>query len=62
MLVSKTVKVHDDTHRVLKAMKERNRSESMDEVIRSLIKGATGRSVEQYSSPKNNTMLSSFAE
>lgn len=61
MLVVKGVKVHGDTHRVLKAIKEKNRSKSMDEVIRSLIKGATGKSVEEYSSPKDNTRLPSFA-
>lgn len=62
MLVIKGVKVHDDTHRVLKSIKSRNRSRSMDEVIRSLIKGATGKSVEEYSSQKDNTRLSSFAD
>ena len=62
MLVTKGVKVHGDTHRVLKAIKEKNRSKSMDEVIRSLIKGATGKSVEMYSAQKDNTRLSSFAE
>jgi hypothetical protein len=62
MLVIKGVKVHSDTHRVLKAIKEKNRSKSMDEVIRSLVKGATGKSVEEYSSPRNNTRLSSFAD
>jgi hypothetical protein len=62
MLVTKGVKVHADTHRVLKAIKERNRSKSMDEVIRSLVKGATGRSVEEHSAQKNNMRLSSFAE
>jgi hypothetical protein len=62
MLVIKGVKVHGDTHKVLKSIKARNRSRSMDEVIRSLIKGATGKSVEEYSSPKNNTRLPSFSE
>ncbi|MDG6915069.1 MAG: hypothetical protein JRN23_00950 [Nitrososphaerota archaeon] len=62
MLVIKGVKVHGDTHKVLKAIKERNRSKSMDEVIRSLIRGATGKSVEEYSSVKDNARLSSFAE
>jgi hypothetical protein len=62
MLVIKGVKVHSDTHRVLKMIKERNRSKSMDDVIRSLIKGATGKSVEAYTPQKNNTRLSSFAE
>ncbi len=62
MLVTKSVKVHADTHQVLKTIKTRNRSKSMDEVIRALIKGATGRSVEQYSPQKNNARLPSFAE
>jgi len=62
MLVTKGVKVHGDTHRVLKAIKERNRSKSMDEVIRSLVKGATGKSVEEHAAQKNNTRLPSFAE
>jgi hypothetical protein len=56
------VKVHDDTHRVLKAIRDRNRSGSMDEVIRSLVKGATGKTIEQYETQKNNARLSSFAE
>ena len=38
MLVTKSVSVHADTHNVLKAIKEKNRNKSMDEVIRSLIK------------------------
>jgi hypothetical protein len=62
MLVTKSVKVHGDTHDVLKAIKEKNRNKSMDEVIRSLIKGATGKSVEEHSALPNNTRLSSFAE
>lgn len=62
MLVIKGVKVHDDTHRVLKTIKTRNRSKSMDEVIRALIKGATGKSVEEYSTPKNNARLPSFSQ
>jgi hypothetical protein len=62
MLVTKGVKVHADTHRVLKSIKEKNRSKSMDEVIRSLVKGATGKTVEQYSSQAGNARLSSFVE
>jgi hypothetical protein len=62
MLVTKGVRVHADTHRVLKAIKERNRSKSMDEVIRALVKGATGNSVEQHSPQKDNARLPSFVE
>jgi len=61
MLVTKGVKVHADTHKVLKSIKEKSRSKSMDEVIRSLVKGATGKSVEQYSTQKENARLSAFA-
>jgi hypothetical protein len=62
MITVKGVKVHSDTHRVLLSLKSKNRSKSMDEVIKALIKGATGKSVEQYSSPKNNARLLSFTE
>jgi len=58
----KGVKVHDDTHRVLKQLKEQRRSRSMDEVIRDLVKGATGRSVEQFVSQKKNTRLTTFID
>ncbi len=62
MIPTKGVKVHKDTHRVLKLLKERSRSKSIDEVVRSLIKGATGKSVEQFSPPKNYARLTSFVE
>jgi predicted CopG family antitoxin len=60
MLVIKDVKVHDDTHRVLKMIKAQNRSKSMDEVIRELVKKGTGKSIEQYSSQKKNVKLTTF--
>jgi len=60
MLIIKGVKVHDDTHKVLKLLKAQNRSKSMDEVIRELVRKGTGRSVEQYSSQKKNVKLTSF--
>jgi predicted CopG family antitoxin len=60
MLVIKDVKVHDDTHRVLKLLKAQNRSKSMDEVIRELVKKGTGKSIEQYSSQKKNSKLTAF--
>ena len=52
MLVIKSVKVHGDTHRVLKLIKEQRRAKSMDEVVRDLVKGATGKSVEQFASQR----------
>jgi hypothetical protein len=60
MLVIKDVKVHDDTHKVLKLIKAQNRNKSMDEVIRDLVKRGTGKSVEQYSPQKKNTKLTNF--
>jgi tRNA/tmRNA/rRNA uracil-C5-methylase (TrmA/RlmC/RlmD family) len=60
MLVIKDVKVHEDTHTVLKFLKAQNRSKSMDEVIRDLVRKGTGRSVEQYSQQKKNAKLTSF--
>jgi hypothetical protein len=61
MLVIKSVKVHGDTHRVLKLIKEQRRATSMDEVVRDLVRGATGKSVEQFASQKNSK-LTSFIE
>jgi predicted CopG family antitoxin len=60
MLIIKDVKVHDDTHKVLKLLKAQNRNKSMDEVIRELVKKGTGKSVEQYSSQKKNAKLTAF--
>jgi hypothetical protein len=60
MLVIKDVKVHQDTHAVLKLLKTQNRNRSMDEVIRELVRNGTGRSVEQYSQQKKNSKLTSF--
>ena len=62
MLVIKSVKVHEDTHKVLKLIKEQRRAKSMDEVIRDLVRGATGKSVEQFASQKKNSKLTSFLE
>ncbi|MDG6953573.1 MAG: hypothetical protein JRN16_02660 [Nitrososphaerota archaeon] len=41
----KSVKVHDDTHRALKALKASRRSASIDQVIREMIKASTGAPV-----------------
>lgn len=41
----KSVKVHDDTHRALKLMKESRRGKSIDQVIRELIRESTGEQV-----------------
>jgi len=43
--LAKSVKVHDDTHRALKRLKAKQRSRSMDEVIRGMIRTSTGSPV-----------------
>ncbi|MBI3840710.1 MAG: hypothetical protein HY297_01940 [Thaumarchaeota archaeon] len=40
--MAKTVRVHDDTHEVLKLLKAQRRSASLDEVIREMVKSSTG--------------------
>ena len=58
-VVAKSVKVHDDTHRVLKQLKAQKRSKSVDEVIRELIKQSTGLAVEKTGT-KKTTELTTF--
>ena len=51
--MGKSVRVHDDTHRTLMLLKARRRSQSIDQVIREMIRAATGASVGQVrSGPK----------
>jgi len=57
----KSVKVHDDTHRVLKELKIRTRGRSIDEVIRGMIRTATGASVERFVG-KKSAQLTSYME
>jgi predicted transcriptional regulator len=45
MVMGKSVRVHDDTHRALKRLKSKTRSASLDQVIREAIKASTGDSV-----------------
>ena len=58
--MAKSVKVHDDTHRVLKELKTQKRSRSMDEVIRELIRLSTGMPVERLASKPKAAALTSF--
>jgi predicted CopG family antitoxin len=57
--VVKSVKVHDDTHRVLKQLKAQRRSKSVDEVIREMIKQSTGTPVEKTGTRKS-TEITTF--
>jgi hypothetical protein len=63
MLKLRGVKVHDDTHRVLKVLKSQARGKSLDEVIRGMIRASTGRTVEQHLAvEKNNLKLTAYLQ
>jgi predicted site-specific integrase-resolvase len=62
MLKVRGVKVHDDTHTALKLIKVQKRSKSIDEVIRDLIKMATGKSVEKYGMQIKERELTSYLQ
>ncbi len=62
MLKIKGVKVHDDTHRLLKQLKLQRRSRSIDEVIREMVRAATGKSVEQLLASPGNVKLTSYVQ
>lgn len=61
-MLTKSVKVHDDTHRVLKEMKAERRSKSVDQVIREMIREATGSPVEKIASKRKGDELTAFME
>ncbi|MDV3243743.1 MAG: ribbon-helix-helix protein, CopG family [Nitrososphaerales archaeon] len=58
--MAKSVKVHDDTHRVLKQMKAQRRSRSVDEVIREMIRQSTGNPVEKTQMKQKAAELTSY--
>jgi len=58
--MTKSVRVHDDTHRALKQMKASRRSASIDQVIRDLIKATTGKPVEQVRSNSKADELTKY--
>jgi hypothetical protein len=60
--MAKSVKVHDDTHLVLKRMKNQGRSKSVDAVIRAMIKQATGKEVSELSKSDKNPSLTKYME
>ena len=60
--MAKSVKVHDDTHRVLKQMKAQRRSKSVDEVIREMIKQSTGNPVEKTGTKKATELTTFLSE
>jgi len=58
--LAKTVKVHEDTHKALKQLKLHGRKESLDEVIREMIRATTGLPVEKISDEPSTARLTSY--
>lgn len=58
--MGKSVKVHDDTHLALKRIKAQKRSKSLDEVVREMIREATGVAVEKLASTRKSVELTSY--
>ena len=58
----KSVKVHDDTHRALKILKERKRSGSIDQVIREMIRASTGVQVEDVTADRSEVLTKYLAD
>ncbi len=56
--MAKTVKVHDDTHRALKRLKDKTRSRSIDEVVREMIRTSTGVRVEEARGDEDTELTS----
>jgi predicted CopG family antitoxin len=62
MLKVRGIKVHDDTHRVLKKLKSQMRAKSLDEIIRGMVKKSTGRSVEQHLVTEKNLKITTYLQ
>ncbi len=59
-MMAKSVRVHDDTHRALMALKARRRSGSLDEVIREMIRTTTGHGPESVRKESDSEELTKF--
>ncbi len=60
--MAKTVRVHDDTHEELKGLKASRRSSSLDQVIRELIRSATGKPVGAERARRETDKITSFVK
>ncbi len=60
--MAKSVRVHDDTHRALKLLKAKRRSSSLDQVIREMVREATGRTVGDEGPGPKSDELTNYAE
>jgi predicted CopG family antitoxin len=60
--LAKSVRVHDDTHRVLTNLKASKRSRSIDQVIRELVKASTGKQIEDFGEAEGVNELTSYVE
>jgi predicted CopG family antitoxin len=60
--MGKSVRVHDDTHSALKALKAKKRSKSLDEVIREMIRQSTGQPVEKMAKGRRGAELTAYMD
>lgn len=60
--MGKSVKVHEDTHAVLKLIKTQKRSKSIDEVVREMIRESTGVPVEKLAQAKRSVGLTAYMD
>jgi predicted CopG family antitoxin len=58
--MTKSVRVHDDTHRALKRLKAKRRSASIDQVIREMVRESTGSPVESVGSDSKADELTKY--
>ncbi|MDA4128015.1 MAG: hypothetical protein OK422_00890 [Thaumarchaeota archaeon] len=60
--MGKSVWVHDDTHKVLKEIKSKTRSKSIDEIIRQMVKDTTGVPVERHTGKGKSADIRKFID
>jgi predicted CopG family antitoxin len=60
--MAKSVRVHDDTHTALKRLKNKQRSASIDQVIREMIRTTTGSAVGQEGAEGRAEQLTKYLD
>ena len=60
--MAKSVRVHDDTHRALKRLKAVTRSASIDQVIRKMVRDATGSDPESMKDDPDADRLTEYLD
>ena len=60
--MAKSVRVHDDTHTALQDLKVKQRSASLDAVIREMIRATTGSPVGELRQDRKEAELTEYLE